>query len=168
MLTMTITCNSFGQQERVLRGPEANEANLIHALQPKELTRSFVVRPTAGQPAANRPPSASMLITFETNAADLTMESKKVLDSLGRAMQSDKLSAYKFEIEGHADPRGEAQFNLELSQRRAEAVVSYLESTHQIDRARLRPVGKGQTELFDRVRVEAPENRRVTVKTIVN
>ncbi|MDB5946245.1 MAG: OmpA/MotB domain protein, partial [Ramlibacter sp.] len=70
-------------------------------------------------------------------------------------------------IEGHADPRGGEQANLELSQRRAESVVSYLAGNHHIDPSRLRPVGKGQTELFNLTQLDAPENRRVTVKTLV-
>jgi len=31
----------------------------------------------------------------------------------------------------------------------------------------LRPIGKGQTELFNPNQIDAPENRRVTVKTVV-
>jgi hypothetical protein len=45
--------------------------------------------------------------------------------------------------------------------------VSYLTENHGIDAARLRPVGKGQSELFNRSQIDAPENRRVTVKTLV-
>ena len=108
-----------------------------------------------------------MLITFVTNSAQLTPQARQVLDTLGRAMQSDKLAEFNFYIEGHADPRGGEQFNLDLSQQRAESVVSYLSDKMQIDRNRLKPVGKGQAELLNKAHPDSAENRRVTVKTIV-
>lgn len=158
---------SFGQTEKVLRGNEVSESALIDALVPQK-TRSIRISPTgAGAARPAKPPSASMLVTFETNSAELTPRTKILLDTLGRALQSDKLAVFKFSIEGHADPRGGEQFNLQLSQSRAEAVVSYLSENQHIDRGRLVAVGKGQSELLNKSNPDAPENRRVTVKTIV-
>jgi outer membrane protein OmpA-like peptidoglycan-associated protein len=163
--------NVYAQGEAVLRDKDVNEATLIEALTPEPTfrTRSIRISPdSSGSPAAPvKRPAASMLITFETGSAVLKPQSRKMLDSLGRAMTSDKLSTYKFAVEGHADPRGGDAANLELSQRRAEAVVSYLTENHRIDPGRLRPVGKGQSELFNLTQVDAPENRRVTVKTLL-
>lgn len=160
---------SHAQGDPVLRDKEVNEATLIEALTPERTfrTRSIRISPDSAPAAPAKKPSASMLITFETASAVLKPQSRKMLDSLGRAMTSDKLSTYKFAIEGHADPRGTEAANLELSQRRAEAVVSYLTENHRIDASRLRPVGKGQSELFNLTQVDAPENRRVTVKTLL-
>jgi OOP family OmpA-OmpF porin len=161
---------SIGQTEKVMKDRDVNEAALIDALlpEPKQLSRS--IRITSERDAKAAPPkraSASMLITFETNSAELTPQAKKMLDTLGRAMQSDKLAELKFSIEGHADPRGGAQFNHQLSQERAEKVVSYLAENQQIDRSRLKAVGKGPTELLNAANPDAPENRRVTVKTVI-
>jgi outer membrane protein OmpA-like peptidoglycan-associated protein len=161
---------SWGQSGRVLKNHEVNEAALIDALTPesKPLTRS--IRVTPDRPSVNSPvktASASMLITFETNSAELTEPSKQILDKLGRALQSDKLAEFKFSIEGHADPRGGEQLNQQLSQQRAERVVSYLAENMNIDRVRLKAVGKGQSELLNTANPGAPENRRVTVKTVV-
>ncbi|HSH93008.1 MAG TPA: OmpA family protein [Roseimicrobium sp.] len=152
----------------ILKPKEVNESALIKALTPERNVRmrSIQVSPS-GDKATVKRASASMLITFETASAELKPEAKKMLDTLGRAMASDKLSNFKFAIEGHADPRGEEQLNLELSQKRAEAVVAYLTENHRIDASRLRPVGKGQSELFNASQIDAPENRRVTVKTVV-
>ena len=160
---------SHAQGGVVLRDRDVNESVLIEALTPERQfrTRSIRITPDGGSPAPAKRPSASMLITFETSSADLKPEARKMLDTLGRAMTSDKLSTFKFAIEGHADPRGGEAFNLELSQRRAEAVVSYLTENHHIDPSRLRPVGKGQSELFNARQLDAPENRRVTVRTVV-
>jgi OOP family OmpA-OmpF porin len=48
-------------------------------------------------------------------------------------------------IEGHTDNVGSAQHNLDLSQRRAEAVVNYLVDNYGIDRSRLSAKGYGLT-----------------------
>lgn len=159
---------SYAQRDVVLRDKDVNEATLIEALTPERnfRTRSIRVSPSGDQAPVKRA-SASMLITFETSSAELKPQAKKMLDSLGKAMTSDKLSNFRFAIEGHADPRGGEQFNRELSQKRAEAVVSYLTENHHIDASRLRPVGKGQSELVNLNQPDAPENRRVTVKTLL-
>ena len=161
---------SYGQGGVILKDRDVSESALIDALtpEPKFRTRSIQVSPSSDRASPVKQASASMLITFETSSAELKPQAKTMLDALGRAMTSDKLSNFSFEIDGHADPRGGAQFNLELSQKRAEAVVSYLQQTHHIDAGRLRAIGKGQTELLNLNQPDAPENRRVTVKTLVN
>ncbi len=118
--------------------------------------------------AAAPPPktSASLLITFVTNSAELTERARASLDIVGRALQSDRLAAFRFAIEGHADPRGNHDDNLRLSQQRAESVVAYLEQQHRIARERLQPLGKGDSELMNTQRPDAPENRRVTIVTL--
>jgi len=50
-----------------------------------------------------------------------------------------------------------------LSLARAEAVSAYLSSAHGVLPERLKPVGKGSTEPMNTTRVDAPENRRVTI-----
>ena len=161
---------SQAQGEAVFKDKEVNESALIDALtpSPKFRTRSLTIAPDGAAAAAPaKRAMASMLITFESNSADLKPQAKKLLDELGKAMQSDKLAKFRFEIEGHADPRGAEQANLELSQRRAESVASYLAEAHRVGRERLKPVGKGQSEPINVSQPDAPENRRVTVKTVI-
>ena len=163
---------SSAQPEPMFKGKDVSESALVEALQPPAealgLTRSLRILP-AGKPAepAKRP-SASMLITFETNSADLTPKAREMLDVLGRALQSDKLAQFKFSIEGHADPRGMEEANLRLSQMRAASVVRYLQDHQNISESRLVAIGKGQAELLNSQDPAAPENRRVTVKTIID
>jgi outer membrane protein OmpA-like peptidoglycan-associated protein len=149
-------------QGKVLQGKEISESALVDALTPEPRSRSIRVTREAPPPA----PAASLLITFETNSAELTPEARQSLDVVGQALRSDKLSSLTFTIEGHADPRGTEAGNLKLSQARAESVVGYLVKTRGIDRARLKPVGKGQAELMNTENPIAPENRRVTIKTV--
>jgi outer membrane protein OmpA-like peptidoglycan-associated protein len=163
------------QGEKVLGGKDITESALIDALTPAEpgiRTRSIkILREDAGGGGKPLPPpkpaSASLLITFETNSAELTARSRQSLDVVARALKSDKLTEFKFSIEGHADPRGGDELNLRLSQARAQSVVNYLAEQHGIDRQRLKPVGKGTAELLNASRPDAPENRRVTIKTLV-
>lgn len=153
----------------MLKGKSVTEGNLIDALTPEEpvVTRSLrVQRDTPGQQAA-RKPSASLLITFETNSADLTPQAKKQLDVVAAALRNNKLAEYGFNVEGHADPRGTHDLNLSLSQQRAESVRNYLITAHAIDPKRLKAVGKGDSEQIDANNPAAPENRRVTIVTDV-
>ena len=126
------------------------------------MTRSIRVQPDNAGAGSAKQASASLLITFETNSAGLTARAKRSLDVVGQALASDKLANFRFGIEGYADPRGQSDVNLKLSQARAEAVRDYLVTTKNIERARLEPVGKGDKELLNKQNPIAPENRRVT------
>ena len=169
--------------QNVLKGAQVTESALIDALalDPPEMaasgatTRGFrpaTARP--GEPAKPaRPPNpnagrASLLITFPTNSADLTTDTQVMLDTLARALESDKLAGFGFKVEGHADARGEPDRNLKLSQLRAESVANYLVSKHGILPERLTAVGKGSSELLNKAQIDAPENRRVTIVTVKN
>jgi OmpA-OmpF porin, OOP family len=78
-------------------------------------------------------------------------------------MKSDKLANVKFTIEGHADPRGNEEANLKLSQSRAESVRDYLTASHGLAAERVNAVGKGSSALMKPSEPAAPENRRVTI-----
>jgi peptidoglycan-associated lipoprotein len=60
--------------------------------------------------------------------------------------QADWLSRYRMfdvTVEGHADERGKAAFNMKLSQTRANAVRDYLASKG-VEGARIRTIGRGR------------------------
>lgn len=159
---------------KLLRGKAVTEANVLEALTPEPegervVTRSLKVSPDSAVTAVLAPrkkPSASLLITFETNSAVLTARSKEQLDVVAAALKNDRLKAFGFDVEGHADPRGSAEGNQTLSQQRAESVRNYLVATHGLSESRLRAVGKGDAEVLNTKDVAAAENRRVTIVTI--
>jgi OmpA-OmpF porin, OOP family len=80
-------------------------------------------------------------INFETNKAILTLSSQSILAQAVVALKSN--TAITVRIEGHTDSRGAEEYNAALSQRRAEAVETYLVSQGIADE-RLIPVGKGE------------------------
>ncbi len=141
------------QETTLFNADEITEAALIEALAPVR-TRSFRVQAA---------PSASMLVTFHTNSAELTVEAKHILNVVGRAFNMDKLADFKFIIEGHTDPRGGFELNQRLSQARADAVRNYLVLNYQINVNRLTPIGKGYQDLLNIEHPNAVENRRVTI-----
>jgi outer membrane protein OmpA-like peptidoglycan-associated protein len=151
------------QTPKVLKGDQITEAALIEALAPRPGTRG--IRPGGGPAAAERPPAQGIMVNFETNSWELTDDGKRKLDIVGRALNTDKLATLSFQLEGHADPRGTAEWNQRLSEERAEAVRTYLIQNQNISPDRLKSIGKGDREPINLSNPAAAENRRVTIVT---
>lgn len=80
------------------------------------------------------------VINFETGSADIAPSSRRVLDALASvALRCDR---FALEVAGYTDNQGERQMNMELSQRRADAVAAYL-ATQGVARDRLTAHGYG-------------------------
>jgi len=74
-----------------------------------------------------KPPSAfDLVVKFKYNSDVLEPEAKLNLDEFAKALKTPQLSAQSFMVEGHTDAAGTPGYNLNLSQRRAQAVVRYL------------------------------------------
>lgn len=88
----------------------------------------------------------SLNIEFDTNKADIKPAYFDKLNVIGKVLTRTSEATAK--IEGHADKRKTSSrpYNLKLSQKRAEAVMSYLQQQCDIDGGRLRAKGYG----FDR------------------
>ena len=111
-------------------------------------------------PAA--PPSLSMAIRFDFDSAHLRPEGAAVLDRLASALQTPELKDSRFRIEGHTDAKGDAAYNLRLSQQRADEVRRFLVA-HGVSLPRLSAVGRGAQELANPLLPLAAENRRVRI-----
>ena len=152
----------------VLKGTQVTEEALVDALAVEGptatgATRGFRPAAPGQKPKPYGPGRASLLVTFVTGSSELTAGSQAILDTLAKAMQSDTLAGLSFHIQGHADARGDPGKNLALSMARAESVARYLAERHGILPDRLKPEGRGSSEPMNRERVDAPENRRVTI-----
>ncbi len=82
-------------------------------------------------------------IGFESGSAALTPDSYAVLDEVIASMNA--YPEARLEIRGHTDSQGPANFNLELSQKRAESVRQYLVNGG-VDPSRLTSIGVGEEE----------------------
>jgi outer membrane protein OmpA-like peptidoglycan-associated protein len=160
-----------GGQERVFREGALTEQSLVEALSPRDARRPADAAPLGAErgfrpaePAAAAPAGrASILVTFVVGSAELTPQAKSALDIVARALQSERLAARSFDVEGHADPRGSEEGNRVLSQARARSVVDYLVAAHGVSSSRLAAVGMGSSRLLNRQDPTASENRRVTL-----
>lgn len=113
-------------------------------------------------PAAVQRPSLSLLIQFDFNSANIRPESQQALMNLAQALQSAELKASAFAVEGHTDAKGTADYNLRLSEQRAQAVKRFL-SQQGVGETRLTASGKGSTQLANAAQPYAAENRRVRI-----
>lgn len=85
--------------------------------------------------------SAVYGIYFDTGKAAVKAESETVLKEIAKLLQLNP--QLKLHIVGHTDSVGELAYNMDLSRRRAQAVVQVLTTKHGIAPARLRAEGIG-------------------------
>ncbi len=100
-------------------------------------------------------------IEFQYNKAVILKSSYYILDAVVATMNGNPDIAL-IEVQGHTDERGNDAYNLDLSERRAAAVMEYLTS-HGVEVKRLQAEGYGETQPKDRRHTEAAWalNRRV-------
>lgn len=132
---------------------------IVNALSPAPKTRSL------GRNLKVEPAKIDMTVNFDFDSANLKNESKPQLERLAEALKNERLLQLRFQVEGHTDARGSASYNLGLSSRRADSVLSFLVQ-QGIDRERLQAVGKGFTELLEPADPASAKNRRVRIMTL--
>jgi OmpA-OmpF porin, OOP family len=107
-------------------------------------------------------------VTFGFDKAVLTTDDKAQLDSFAGQLGSAK--SYILEVTGGTDSTGPADYNYQLSQRRADAVVQYLAAKYNIapHRFYLIGIGKDQYVAENNTPAGRKENRRVQVRLLTN
>lgn len=78
-------------------------------------------------------------IYFDTNKTDIKPESEPTLEEIAKLLKSQP--TLNLLVVGHTDNVGTFASNMDLSQRRAQAVVNTLTSKHGVANERLTPVG---------------------------
>jgi OmpA-OmpF porin, OOP family len=101
-------------------------------------------------------------VQFAPNQETLTAEAARKLSPLVTILKDQPKRSIR--VEGHADSRGEGSYNLDLSQRRADAVRDFL-IANGIHSTRITARGYGETEAVASNATTAgrQENRRVEV-----
>jgi OOP family OmpA-OmpF porin len=99
-------------------------------------------------------------VNFEFDSAQLTAEAQNVLDGVAERLVNNP--DVRVRIEGHTDSVGSAQYNMDLSQARAESVTEYL-ATRGVESNRMMAEGFGEEQPIATNETAAgrAENRRV-------
>jgi OOP family OmpA-OmpF porin len=103
-------------------------------------------------------------VLFKFNSAVLSPEDKEQLDQV--ASNTGSLKRYFVAVEGYTDTIGDANYNLQLSRRRADAVVVYLSTEKKVPFYQIRTIGLGENNLVDpgKTSEARAKNRRVEIK----
>jgi outer membrane protein OmpA-like peptidoglycan-associated protein len=107
-------------------------------------------------------------VHFGFNKDGLTKQAKDALDQLATDVPNTK--GYIITVEGGTDSVGPADYNYDLSQRRADAVIQYLASAHSIPAYKIYLIGLGKDKPVDSNKTSdgRAKNRRVDVRLMTN
>lgn len=164
---------SSGQLVSSLQGVESAAAT-VSAAQLRQLVSQSLADP-ARTNRVNRPPLFGQLdqlaqftiaIQFDFNSARIRPDSFRAVGLMADALYHPYLQGYRFLIIGHTDGKGSREYNLKLSQQRADAIRAALIDPFGISSTRIEAVGLGEEQLLNRANPEAAENRRVQLINI--
>lgn len=138
---------------------ETNAGNVVHRAD----TLESVVKGLD-----NYKQTSDVSVTFGFDKAVLTKADRDQLDTF--AAQLGAAKGFILEVTGGTDSTGPAEYNYDLSQRRADAVVQYLASQYGIPAYRFYLIGIGKDkEVATNATAEGrKENRRVEVQLLSN
>jgi len=107
-------------------------------------------------------------VTFGFDKYVLTAGDKQQLDDMAASLTSAR--GYILALTGGTDSVGDAAYNYQLSQRRADAVANYLQSKYNIPPHKfyLVGIGKDQQVASDSTAAGRAKNRRVEIKLLSN
>jgi len=100
-------------------------------------------------------------VEFDFNSAVIKPSSYRTVGSIADALHNPILLGYGFLVIGHTDSVGGREYNIGLSQRRADAIVAALVDPFGVNPAILQPVGLGEEQLRDPAHPTSGVNRRV-------
>jgi outer membrane protein OmpA-like peptidoglycan-associated protein len=114
----------------------------------------------------NYTPAETQTVTFALNSATLSSQSMATLDAVSGKL-AGQTSGFLVELQGFTDSTGSEQYNINLSQRRAEAVRRYLVGK-KIPLFRISIVGLGEDMPVADNNTSAgrTQNRRVEVRVL--
>jgi OmpA-OmpF porin, OOP family len=116
----------------------------------------------------NYRPVAETSVHFGFDKADLSKKAKEALDKLASEVPNTK--GYLVQVEGSTDSVGDRDYNYQLSERRAQAVIQYLAQSHSIPAHKIYVIGLGKDKpaAENKTSKGRAENRRVEVRLMTN
>jgi outer membrane protein OmpA-like peptidoglycan-associated protein len=142
----------------------ALRASLARSMNDPSRTERINREPLSEQ--LNRLAQFTIAIQFDFNSARIRPESYRSVGLMADALYHPYLLGYRFLVVGHTDAKGSREFNLKLSQQRADSIREALINPFGIDRRRIEAIGLGEEQLLDRANPDAARNRRVQLINI--
>jgi OmpA-OmpF porin, OOP family len=151
-------------QKALAAGSEADKAQLSanSATQRVDMLTNTVVN------LDNYRPVVETAVHFGFNKDNLTKEAKEAIDQLAASVATTK--GYIITVEGATDSVGSADYNYDLSQRRANAVIQYLAAEKSVPAYKIYLIGLGKDKPVDSNKTAdgRAKNRRVDIRLMTN
>jgi outer membrane protein OmpA-like peptidoglycan-associated protein len=116
-------------------------------------------------------PIKTVTVYFTTGSAGLGPKAKATIDEAAAWVKTQNTKGWVMAVIGYADSTGNSQRNIDLSERRANAVIYYIVSKYKMPLNRLvQPFGYGQLEPVaeNKTKTGRAKNRRVEIRLMVN
>jgi peptidoglycan-associated lipoprotein len=106
-------------------------------------------------------------VTFPRNKAKISDDARQLVDEAIAQLKQENRGVY-FEIEGHTDSTGPADYNLKLGEQRAEAVRNYMHDELGIALNRMEIISYGESKPVEdnKTKEHRAQNRRVVIKVL--
>jgi outer membrane protein OmpA-like peptidoglycan-associated protein len=116
----------------------------------------------------NYHPVVETAVHFGFNRDNLTKEAKEAIDQLATSVATTK--GYIITVEGATDSIGSAEYNYDLSERRANAVIQYLAAEKEVPAYKIYLIGLGKDKPVDSNKTSdgRAKNRRVDIRLMSN
>jgi OOP family OmpA-OmpF porin len=111
---------------------------------------------------------AETSVHFAFNRDNLTPKGEQTLDQLAAQISATK--GYIIALEGGTDSVGSADYNYDLSQRRANSVIQYLATKYNVPAHKIYVIGLGKDKPVESNKTSSgrADNRRVDVRLMTN
>src|SRR5271165_1354299 len=116
----------------------------------------------------NYHPVVETAVHFGFNRDNLTKEAKEAIDQLAASVATTK--GYIITVEGATDSIGSAEYNYDLSERRANAVIQYLAAEKDVPAYKIYLIGLGKDKPVESNKTPdgRAKNRRVDIRLMTN
>lgn len=116
----------------------------------------------------NYKPVSETTVLFGFDKYQLTKKDKQTLDDFASQLSNQK--HYIVQVEGYTDSTGPADYNYQLSQKRADAVIQYLAQKYQVPAHKIFLIGLGKDNPVAQNSSASgrAKNRRVDVRLMAN
>ncbi len=105
-------------------------------------------------------------VTFDVNKSNISNQAKSTLDKIAGDLSGQR-TGFMLELQGYTDSTGSEQYNIGLSQRRAESVERYLVSKNiPLFRISIVGLGKENPVADNKTTQGRAQNRRVEVRVL--